>query len=43
MSTFDNRIVEIPQHSRWHLFTGSIVLMTGSIGSLWGIVWLLAA
>lgn len=41
MSTFDRHIVEVPPHSRWHLLTGSIVLMGATFGTVWGVAWLL--
>jgi hypothetical protein len=42
MSSFDNRIIEIPHKSPWHLFTGTIVIVCGSISGLWTLSWLLA-
>ena len=42
MSTFDNKIIDIPHDSPWHVFTGAIVLVCGGLGGLWTLGWLLA-
>lgn len=42
MSTFDRTILEVPQHSAWHILSGSIVLTSGFFGTLWGVAWLIA-
>ncbi len=42
MCTFDRNILEVPQHSGWHILSGSIVLMSGFLGTVWGVAWLVA-
>ena len=42
MSTFDRSILEVPQHSVWHLVSGTIVLSGGFFGALWGVAWLIS-
>ena len=41
MSSFQHKDVEVPQRSRLHLLTGSIVLTFGSIGATYLLGWLL--
>jgi hypothetical protein len=41
MSSFQHKNLEVPQRSRLHLFTGSIVVTCGTIGGTWLLGWLL--
>jgi hypothetical protein len=42
MSSFENQRLEVPQHSPWHLVTGSCVLLGSLVGSGALLGWLFA-
>lgn len=42
MSTFENQLLEVPQHSPWHFVTGCVVLLTSLVGGGALLGWLFA-